>query len=134
MVSGRPPGKHGVKRATTIRRKADFNRLYSSGKRYHTPLLTAVILRRGDDEPACRVAYVVGRKVARQAVIRNRVRRRLREAYRSLGGPLEGGADLALIAHPAAAAADYWGLRAALGKALERAGLLSLAPPGGGAG
>ena len=125
-------GKPKAQGRTAIRRRSDFERLYSSGKRYRTSLLTAVVLFRGDEEVTCRAAFVVGRKVARQAVRRNRVRRRLREAYRSYRGLLAGGADLALVAQPAAAQASYWELRSALGELLRRAGLLSAAAAGRG--
>ncbi len=64
------------------------------------------------------------------AVTRNRVRRRLREALRALlrEHPLTaraaGGADLLMITRPEAATASYQELKSALGKALNRGGLL----------
>ncbi len=45
----------------------------SSGKRYHSPSLT-IIYTSGS---SLRTAAVVGKKVAKQAVARNRIRRRL---------------------------------------------------------
>lgn len=82
-----------------------------------------------------RVGIVVSRKVG-NAVVRNRVRRRLREAIRALvregvapGADMAGSAsgapsfDMVVIARPSAAGVDFWELRAALERALERAGL-----------
>ena len=68
---------------------------------------------------------MVSRKVG-NAVVRNRVRRRLREALRGFvmerpareGAPA--GADLLIVARPEAARADYHELRSALLRALER--------------
>lgn len=80
-------------------------------------------------EEGARVGIVVSRKVG-NAVVRNRVRRRLREGLRALlierptrQRPLA--CDLIVIARPEAASADYHELKRALGTALQRAKLLS---------
>lgn len=66
---------------------------------------------------------MVSRKVG-NAVTRNRVRRRLREAFRArlAAGPTPASADVVVIARPEAAAADYAELKGALERALERSG------------
>jgi ribonuclease P protein component len=80
-----------------------------------------------------RVAYSVGRKVG-GAVVRNRVRRRLRAAVRELDALLVPGAAYLVSAGPAAAVVRYQELVAHLGDALaalaERASTTA-APPGG---
>ncbi len=55
---------------------------------------------------------------------RNRVRRRLREAFRArlASGPAPAAADVVVIARPEAAQADYGQLKGALDRALERSG------------
>lgn len=118
-----------------IQRQGDFSHIYKQGRRYRTALLTAVVCRRegaGADGEApasgVRAAFVVSRKVARQAVRRNRVRRRLREAFRALLAPEAGAVDVIVIAHREAAGADYWALYAALGEALRRARLSPARP------
>ena len=77
------------------------------------------------------MGIVVSRKVGK-AVVRNRVRRRLREGLRSLlaegVGPdaCRGGTpsfDLVVIARPSAADVDYWELQRSLRKAMERGSL-----------
>lgn len=79
------------------------------------------------------MGIVVSRKVGK-AVVRNRVRRRLREGLRALlTEPVEGRAlfgsrpsfDLLVIARPSAAAADYHELKRSLRSALSRAALLA---------
>lgn len=118
-----------------LRRRADFDRLYRQGKRARGRLLTVITVPQ-PEASACRVAFVVSRKVAKQAVRRNRIRRRLREALRHLRAEQElaGVPDLLLIAHPAAVDASYWDLRAELEGLLARAGLRARpAPNEGGA-
>ncbi len=73
-------------------------------------------------EPGVRVGIVVSRKVG-NAVTRNRVRRRLREALRAYLAPRElgeRGFDMIVIARPQAANAEYAALRDSLETALTR--------------
>lgn len=71
-----------------------------------------------------RVAVVVSRKIGK-AVVRNRVRRRLREALLALlrerGG--EHSFDVMIIAKPSAAEATFADLKASLRTALARGGV-----------
>jgi len=68
-----------------------------------------------------RLAYSVSKRVGK-AVIRNKVRRRLREIARAL--PLTEGFDIVVTARPAAAAADFWTLKAEVELLLTRARVL----------
>ena len=79
-------------------------------------------------EEGIRVGIVASRKVG-NAVVRNRVRRRLREALRDLvrarpDGPGPQRGDLIVIARPEAAGADYHDLKRSLNRALERSSFL----------
>ena len=77
------------------------------------------------DHPADRrIGFGVSRKVG-NAVVRNRVRRRLRAIVRSLSSRLGRGVLLVITARPAAARATYQGLVLAVERALSRAGLLA---------
>ena len=111
-------------RAGVLRRQADFDRIYRQGKRVRGRFLTAITLPQ-PEATVCRVAYVVSRKVAKQAVRRNRIRRRLREAWRHLTVEhgLASHPDLILIAAPRAVQASYAELRTELRELLRRAGL-----------
>ncbi len=68
-----------------------------------------------------RVAIVVSRKVGK-AVVRNRVRRRLREALLALlrEGVVGSSLDVMIIAKPSAAEAPFGDLKASLRTALAR--------------
>jgi ribonuclease P protein component len=72
------------------------------------------------DGDAARVGITVGRRVG-NAVVRNRVKRRLREAIRSSFAKIHPGTDLVLIARPSAARAHYTDLASAVDSLLDRA-------------
>jgi ribonuclease P protein component len=86
----------------------------------------------GNREGQLRVGIVVSKKVGK-AVVRNRVRRRLREALRLKvqGLKVQGrglsvsAADLVIIARPEAALAGYSELEHNLEHALKKSGLLA---------
>jgi ribonuclease P protein component len=82
----------------------------------------------GEGGPA-RSGFVVGRRVG-NAVGRNRVKRRLREAVRARQPALVSGMDLVWIARPPIAAADYAAIGAAVGQLLRRARILREKSPG----
>ena len=71
-----------------------------------------------------RCAFVVSRRVG-HAVVRNRVKRRLRAAARALLPRLASGWDLSFSARPAAARATWEELRGAVEETTRRAGLLA---------
>lgn len=105
-----------------LRSQRDFRRLFRQGTRYRARLLTAVV---GSSEQArgLRVATVCSKRVG-GAVVRNRVRRRLREALRQAAWVEGADVYVAVIAHPVAAEASYQELRTELVRVLGRAGLV----------
>jgi ribonuclease P protein component len=82
-----------------IRDRATFTAL-RSGRRARSGPLTVSFVQGNPSEPP-RVAYAIGSKVG-GAVVRNRLRRRLRSVVRSLGPQLRPGAYLIGAAHEAA--------------------------------
>ncbi len=67
-----------------------------------------------------RMAPIVGKKTG-GAVVRNRVRRRLRAAWRSIKAEMPSGWDVALIARPGVATADFDALQRDLRASVLRA-------------
>ncbi len=85
------------------------------------PLLAARILR--TDLEMTRFAMATGR-VLGSAVVRNRIRRRIREVLRALEPNIQPGWDVLLIARPALIAADHETLVTTLRRQLARGGVL----------
>jgi ribonuclease P protein component len=100
---------------------SEFKRVRHEGRSWAHPLLV-MYARRGDNQ-ATRVGISVSRRLG-SAVVRNRVKRRIREAMRRRLQAVRPGWDLVLIARTAAAAARYQQLAMTLDHLLRRAGLL----------
>ena len=104
----------------TLRRRADFDAVMRSGTARSHRIL--VLRWRHTDRAETRIGLSTPRSIG-GAVVRNRVRRRLREIVRERLGDIGAGYDLLLIARPDAAGASFAELRSALATLLERAGI-----------
>jgi ribonuclease P protein component len=105
-----------------MRRPEEFKAAMRSGRRAGGTTLSVHLLLAADAVPedaAPKVGFVVSRAVG-SAVVRNRVRRRLRELMRGWLARLPGGCLLVVRAHPAAAGVSQADLAADLDLVLGR--------------
>ncbi len=114
LLHAEPPGR--------LKKRAEFLRVASKGRKAPMPGLVLQAMPRQDDLPA-RLGFTVTKKVG-NAVVRNRTRRRLKEAARLLlrEHPVTG-VDLVLIGRDGTRARSFPALRDDLVKALKRAGV-----------
>jgi ribonuclease P protein component len=116
-----------------LKRRADFLRA-AAGKRFHGKAFTLQAARRAQTGPAGlgetgesglsaeppRFGFTVTKKIG-NAVVRNRIRRRLREAVRTLDPlPARAGHDYVMIARAEALGSAFAALQAELVRALGR--------------
>ncbi|MBE6935081.1 MAG: ribonuclease P protein component [Ruminococcaceae bacterium] len=104
----------------SINQNRDFRRLYSSGKSAVNAYL-AIYCRR-NKTAVNRLGLTVGTKIGK-AVVRNRVRRRIREAYRLREASLKTGYDIVIVARTRAAQSSYQEIDRALGALLSKLGI-----------
>lgn len=103
----------------TLAKRADFLAC-NKGRRQPMPGFVLLVRDRDDGEPAMRIGYTVTKKIG-NAVVRNRMKRRLRALARELlphAGIL--GADHVLIGRAGGIERDYAQLQTELAKALKR--------------
>jgi ribonuclease P protein component len=111
-----------VQRKFRLTRSEDFKRVRRSGRSYAHPLVVLIVQAHDPPHARTRVGIAAGRTVG-TAVRRNRAKRLLREAMRSLLPDTASNVDLLLIARPALASAALEEARAALQNLLQRANL-----------
>ncbi len=104
----------------TLKKNSDFRRLYAKGKSAVTPYM--VVYTRPNRLGENRLGYTVSVKLG-HAVVRNRVRRRLREIYRLNAPQLRQGHDIVIVARSRAVGSEYRKLNAAFLRACESLGL-----------
>jgi ribonuclease P protein component len=110
-----------------LRKRREFEECYASGVRVSGRHLQLFLLARKDAENS-RIGISVGRRSG-GAVVRNRLRRRVREIFRRGRKGLPAGLQIVVNIKPSAAAAEFSELAEDYSSALAR-GLSRLTPPG----
>ena len=108
-----------MRREQRLRSRKDFAAAYRTGRVQSNHLLVVRVAANGGT--VSRFGFVVG-KVVGGAVVRNRIKRRLREAARTLN--VQPGFDIVIGARRTAAEADYNALCRSLRALLSRAAVL----------
>ena len=108
-------------RVWRLRPGGEFERVRQTGRSWPHRLLIVIVQPRAD-EPAARsrVAIAAGKRLGK-AVVRNRIKRRLREAIRQVYPQLASGYDLIVIARAPIIEAEVAQVTAALSEVLRRA-------------
>jgi len=112
-----------VQRKFRLTRSEDFKRVRRSGKSYAHPLVVLIV--QTHEQPSVKIGVAAGRTVG-NAVHRNRAKRLLREAMRSLLPNIASNLDMILIARPGLVTATLEETRQALVTLLRRANILTL--------
>ena len=111
-----------MKKEHRLTRKSQYTTVYVRGKSWANDLLVMKALP--NELELSRFGFSVSKRVGK-AVVRNRVRRRLRECVRLM--PYEPGWDIVFIARSAASNANYLQINNAMRRLASRAKLLEQA-------
>ncbi len=113
-----------MRREWRLRDGADFARVRERGQVWRHPLLVLTVAPAPEGSRSTRMGITVSRRVG-SAVVRNRVKRRLREVLRLLYPRIRPGCDLVFVVRPSAVDASYLDLAASVHALLLRASLVS---------
>jgi ribonuclease P protein component len=123
MPSARNSPDSSFSKAKRLVRPAEFARVKSEGTTHRgRTLVLGVLVRK--EEKLFRAGFVTSKRIG-GAVVRNRVRRRLRDIVRTEQGRLREGFWWVVIARPAAARASYDALKDEWLRLAERASILA---------
>ncbi|MBR2175872.1 MAG: ribonuclease P protein component [Clostridia bacterium] len=105
----------------TLKRNNDFRRLYSKGRSCLSPVLVTYVMKN-----RCgfvRIGITTSKKIGK-AVMRNRSRRIIREAYRMISDQVKPGYDLVFVARGKTPYVKSCDILRAMKKELKEAGVL----------
>lgn len=105
-----------------LRQSADFGRLRRDGHTKRHPALVLSYISNGLDHN--RYGFITSKRIG-NAVVRNRMRRLMREATRNLHPQLVQGYDAVFIVRPALVGHSYHEVRSVVEQLCKRASLLS---------
>lgn len=91
-----PESRYAFKKNERLRRRSEFSALFQSGKRIHSEYLTVILSANASG--VRRLGLVVGKKVGKAAVRRNRMKRLLREFFRLNKHRLPASQDILIVA------------------------------------
>jgi ribonuclease P protein component len=117
------PRRLTFRKEKRLTRVTEFARVRSEGTRHQGRILMLGVLE-PKDEKSFRTGFVTSKRVG-GAVVRNRLRRRLREIVRADQQRLRAGFWCVVIARPAAARASYRALKDEWLHLAERASILA---------
>ena len=110
-----------MKKAVTLKENYEFRRMYQRGKSAVSGSM--VVYCRKNNLPENRIGLTVSAKLG-HAVVRNRIRRRLREVYRLNEALFQPGWDIVVVARGRAISANFKELTGAYLSLAKKAGIL----------
>lgn len=109
------PGKNRLKKQN------DFDNLARYGQSFSSDIL--ILKKTANNLPENRVGFVVSKKISNKAVVRNKIKRRLREAIRKEMPAMKAGFDFAFFAKKNIIDKDFQQISQAIKNLLLKAGL-----------
>ncbi|MDL2236600.1 ribonuclease P protein component [Christensenellaceae bacterium OttesenSCG-928-K19] len=112
----------GAVKLETLKKNREFSFVYRRGKAVHTKYFTFIFAK--SRYGGARAGFSVSKKVG-NSVKRNKVRRRLKEAFRAFLPGIAGNYSIVFVARVGAADAEYAALLKTMERALKKAGVLN---------
>lgn len=105
-----------------LHKEEDIKRVLRKGRSFKTPLFT--VYSALNAEATSRVGVIVSNKISKKAVVRNKIKRRLRNALKGNKEHFKRNVDVLVVAKNAAAEAEYKDMKQTLSFALKKLGCM----------
>ena len=115
-------GQYTLPRAERLTRASDYRFVFEHGEKLVGRYFICYLVRR--EEQGCKLGIAVSRRIGK-AVVRNRIKRCIREFYRTHRPAFLTGAYLVVVARPACAGLSCAECAAAIGQLLRQGGVLN---------
>jgi len=109
-------------RVYRLKSKHDFKKVYKYGRSYANIYLVIYVYKKKDNQKP-RVGFSVSKKIG-SAVVRNKIKRRMREVLRPLMGLLIKNVDIIFIARKKINGATYQDIKCSINKLLKKMSLI----------
>lgn len=96
----------------TLSKKKDFDQIFKTGQSFYCPILGIKALKNKLDDN--RYGIMVGLKVSKKAVVRNKIKRQIREVLKDWVFSKEGFYDIVVIVHKNILERDFLDIKEAL--------------------
>jgi len=106
-----------------LKRKKDFGRVFREGESFEEDFLFLKIKKNNSGRK--RFGFIVSQKVSKKAVLRNKVKRRLREVIRKKLPAIKSGIDGVLVAKKGAEKKDFSEIKGVINKLFKKAKILN---------
>ncbi len=112
-----------LSREYKLKRDNDFKKVFNEGKYYRDNFIGIKYLK--NDLEFSRFAFIVGLKISKKAVVRNRVKRRLEEIVRLSLDQIKKGFDIVVMVESQIIKEDYQKIESELVNVLEKNKLIN---------
>ena len=105
-----------------LKKKKDFEKILEKGKGYKEDFLYIKVI--GNNLKNSRFGFIVSKKFSKKAVVRNKIRRRLRGLIKIKLSNLKKGIDAAITVGPGLEISDFQDLEEKISRLFKKAGII----------
>lgn len=106
-------------RPNRIKKNTEIERVFKRGKKFKEDFL--ILIATGNNLNQARFGFIVSQKISKKAVLRNKLKRRLREIVRSKLKEFKKGRDVIVMAVPGLETKDFWEIKNTINKLFKKA-------------
>jgi len=107
-----------------LKKKKDFEKVLKEGRGIKEDFLILKVKK--NKSKKLRFGFVVSKKISKKAVVRNKIKRRLREVIKERIKKIDKGLDIIIITLPGTETKDFQDFKITIEKLLKKAGINNL--------